>query len=196
MTTAIQREANNETARFLSTLETVKGLRVEDNADFEFVGELVRDAHDNWRRLEARRTEITKPILAAKRGVDDLFKPALDALKQIQDALKAKIAAYTEGQRAAQVAAMTASAEQFAAGETPTVAIAEVATAKGVSVGRSYWVADIVDAAAVPRELCSPDEKKIAEAIWYADTPQTPPRPIPGLAFRLKTDVVVRSVKT
>lgn len=188
---AITREAGNESARYLATLETVKGLQIADDADFAFVADLVKDAHANWKRLEERRTEITRPLLASKRKVDELFKPAQDALKQIEITLKGKIATYTEAQRAAQVEAMNVSAAQFAAGETPTAPIPDVPTAKGVSVGRSYWVAEVTDPEAVPRELCSPDAGKIACAIWYADTPNTPPRAIPGLAFRLQTDVRV-----
>jgi len=192
---AIQHEATNAATRYLSTLETVRSLTISDDSDFEFVGGLLKDAASSWKTLEARRTEITQPMLAAKRRVDDLFKPALDSLKEIQRLLKEKIAAYTEAQRAAQVEAMHASAAQFVAGETPTAAIVEVAEVKGVSVGRSYWVAEVEDADLVPRELCSPDPAKIERAIWYADTPQTPPRPIPGLRFRLKTDVTVRTGK-
>jgi hypothetical protein len=192
-TAEISREAETEAAEYQDALTTVRRLEIITEIDFSYAGDLVKHAHANWKRLEERRTEITKPMLASKRKVDDLFKPALTALAEIQSTLKGKIAAYTEAQRAAQIQAMHSSADVFAAGGTPTEAIPEVPTVKGVSVGRSYWVADVVDPDAVPRELCSPDPDKIAKAIWYADTAKTPPRPIPGIAFRLQTDVRIRS---
>lgn len=194
MNEAITKEANEEATEYKGALETAKRLTIETPEDFAFVADLARNAKANWNRLEARRTDITKPLLASKRKVDDLFKPALNALAEIERLLKDKIAGYTEAQRALQVAAMNASAMAFAAGETPTEAIPEVQEIKGVSVSRSYWVADIVQPDLVPRGLCSPDRTKIANEIYMVD-PRTPPPPIPGLTFRIQTDVTLRASK-
>jgi hypothetical protein len=185
-------EATGEAARARDALVMVKGLNLVTEEDFTFAADLVKLAHDNIKRLDKRRTAITKPILDAKRAVDGLFKPALDVLNEIKAVLEGKIGAHVRAQQEAQVLAMNTQAAAFAAGQTPTEPIPEVPEAKGVSV-KSRWVADVVDPEAVPRELCSPDPEKIARAIWYADTPHTPPRPIPGLTFRLETDVTVRT---
>lgn len=194
MNESITKEANEEATEYQGALVTAKRLTIETAEDFAFAAELVKNAKANWTRLEARRTEITKPMLASKRKVDDLFKPALNALAEIERVLKVMIATYTEGQRALQVAAMNASAEAFAAGKTPTEMIPEVQEIKGVSVGRSYWVADVTNPDLVPRRLCSPDSTKIANEIYGAD-PRTPPPPVTGLVFRLQTDVIVRGAK-
>lgn len=87
---------------------------------------------------------------------------------------------------------MQAVSARLAAGEVPTDVIPEPAHVKGVSV-RSKWAFEIMDPDAVPRELCSPDDKKIDAAIAYADTEHTPPQPIPGVRFYLRQDVRVRA---
>ena len=190
MSTEIEKEANSEAVNWLATLEMAQRLVIESPADFELASELAKGARINWKRLEERRTAITKPILDSKRKVDYLFKPALEALKQIENCLKTKIGTYVTSQKAKQVQAMNATADAYAAGTPLATPIPEVPTAKGISV-KTEWDFDIVDPALVPREYCSPDPDKIKQAIWYADT-QTPPRPIPGVEFKLRTDTTVR----
>ncbi len=186
-------EASSEASTYQDALQTVKDLVIATSEDFAFASDLARGAQTNWRRLETRRTDITKPLLDSKRQIDALFKPALHALEGIKAQLQAKIGAYVQAQQAAQVVEMQASADQFSAGLVPTNSIPEVDTAKGISV-KSHWVADVIDPDLVPRDLCSPDPAKIAQKIWYADT-YNPPLAIPGLAFRLQTDVTVRGGK-
>lgn len=189
---AIVKEAEQEAGEAKWCLEKVQALEIATAADFELAATLVKGARANWKRLEARRTAITQPMMAAKRNVDDLFKPGLDALKAIQEVLEVKIGAYTRAQQAAQESAMLASAAAFQAGGAPTDPIPEVPHAKGVSV-KTVWTFKVTNPAEVPREYCSPDPDKIRAAIWYADTPRTPPRPIPGIEFELVTDVTVRA---
>ncbi len=188
---AIVAEVGAETKDYEWSLSTVRALEIKVPADFDLASDLAKDARTNWKRLDERRTAITKPLLASKAQVDALFKPALSALKAIEDELKAKIGAYTSAPREAAREAMAESAEQYAAGETPTAIIPEAPHAKGVSV-TEYWDFEVTDPALVPREYCSPDPAKIKAGIWYANTPKTPPRPIPGVTFALKTQTVVR----
>ncbi len=184
-------EAARETQEAQWCLERVKALEILTPEDFTLAAELAKGARANWKRLDERRTAITKPILDSKRRVDDLFKPALVALKEIEDTLKDKIGAYTSSQRKAQEAEMMTSAAEHQAGGMPTFEIREVPTAKGVSV-QEHWDFEIVNPDLVPREYCSPDPAKIRAAIWYADTPRNPPRPIPGIEFKSKIATVVR----
>jgi len=188
---AITKDIGAEAKDYDECLTTVKALTIESPADFEFASELVKNARANWKRLEARRTALTKPLNAAKRGIDDLFKRPLETLKAIEDTLKDKIGAYTTAEREKQREALDASAAQYAAGQVPTVPIAEVPHAQGISVSET-WDFEIENPAEVPREYCSPDPDKIKQVIWYADTPRTAPRPIPGIRFFLKTSTVVR----
>lgn len=184
-------EARDEATEFAKHLRTVQALEIVTSEDFAIAADMVKGARSHWKRLDERRKAITKPILDSKKKVDELFDPALDALKEIETVLKRKIGEYTKAQEAAQIAAMQASASEYQAGGTPTAIIPEVSRAKGVSVN-SVWDFEITDPERVPRHLCSPDPAKIKAEIWYADTPRTPPRNIPGITFRLRTDVIVR----
>ncbi len=188
---ALVKEAAREAADWSASLPTVRALIIESTEDFELASEAVKHARANWKKLEERRKSVTQPMMAAKAGVDALFKPALEILLEIEGTLKAKIGAYIEAQRSAQVQAMNAAGAVFAAGGEPSAMIPEVPTSKGISV-KSVWEAEVTDPEAVPRDLCSPDLDKINERIRYADTTRTPPRPIPGLAFKLRTSVTVR----
>lgn len=191
---SIEGEALTEASNHAGTLAMIRGLDITSTEDFEFASELVKRAKANHKRLDERRTAITKPLLASKRQVDELFAPALTALKEIERALKEKIGTYTLQQTGAVVQAMQDTAAAYAAGGTPTEAIPELPTAKGITV-RASWDFEIVNPAEVPRELCSPDPAKIQQAIWYADTPHTAPRAIPGIVFKLRANVTVRADK-
>jgi hypothetical protein len=184
-------EVKTEITNWSECLAMAKTLQIESIEDFERASEFVKAARSQWKRVDERRQAITKPMLDAKRGVDKLFEPILALLKSIETELKAKIGAFTQKQEAAQIQAMQLSAAQYAAGGTPTAIIPEVPHAKGVSV-KSVWRFRVTEPDRVPRHLCSPDPTKIEAEIWYADTPKTPPRPIPGIEFELETDVVVR----
>lgn len=187
-------EASTEAGLHAGSLEMVRSLDIDNADDFAFAGELIKCAKANCKRLDERRTAITKPLLASKRQIDDLFSPALNALKEIEQVLKGKIGAYTLKQTVALAQAMQVSAATYAAGGTPTDIIPEVATTKGVSTKVS-WDFEVVNPDLVPREFCTPDRTKIAQAIWYADSPHKPPQPIPGVVFNLRTSVTVRQDK-
>lgn len=194
MSDLIAQEAEQEASTHTGTLAMVQGLDITSQGDYEFASELVRKAKAAHKRLDERRTAITKPLLASKRKVDDLFAPSLSALKEIERVLKEKIGAYAVQQTQAAATAMVTTAAVYAAGGTPTEAIPEIPTAPGISTA-IYWDFEIVNPAEVPRELCSPDPEKIQRAIWYADTPHTEPRHIPGVVFKLRADVTARAAK-
>lgn len=187
----ITHEAGEEADNHIGALATVRELEINCQEDFDFASRLVQLAKVNLKRIDARRTAITKPLLQSKRAVDELFAPALGALNEIERILKGKLGAYSIATTQASAAAMASTALVYAAGGTPTEVIPEPAAARGISV-KTSWSFEVVDPEAVPREYCSPDPDKIEAGIWYADTPHTPPRPIPGLRFFLKADVTVR----
>lgn len=185
-------EVSEDIKAYTWSLEKIRALEIQDQTDYELATELAKNAHDNWKRLDKRRTDITKPILASKRSIDALFEPALRILATIREELKTKIGVYTSSQRTAQREAMQEAANQFAAGLVPSNPIPEAPQAKGVSV-TEVWDFEITDPDKVPREYCSPDPAKIKAAIWYADTPKTPPQSIPGISFSLKVNTIIRT---
>lgn len=132
----------------------------ETPAEYEWCVDLGKQVKAKHAHLEGLRKSITKPLLDAKGGVDDLFKPALSALLGLELCLKGKIGAYTVAQEKARVAAMQASAALYQAGGTPTAIIPDRPQAKGVTV-TEVWDFEITDPALVPRGFCCPDEAKI-----------------------------------
>lgn len=188
----VQMQIQTEAQQYASAVEGIRAFRVNDQATYAQAGELVKLAAANYKALNERRQEITRPILQAKNSVDALFKPGLEALAEIERLLRAKLSEYTVATTKAQAAVMQQSAAQAQMGIIPTTPIPEPPKANGVAV-RVSWDFEVYDSDKVPRDLCSPDPKKIAERIAYADTPHTPPQDIPGVRFFLRGDTRVRT---
>lgn len=56
----------------------------------------LREVKRLWKELESKRTAITKPLLEAKRQIDELFKPAKGWLKEAERLLKDEILQYQQ----------------------------------------------------------------------------------------------------
>jgi hypothetical protein len=166
--------------RALAALTAREITSAADLADCE---ELLVLAKTRWKELEEMRTGATKPLNAGLRQINAWFKPVQGPLEQAERVLKAKIGAYVAAQMAAQAPAMVA-----VASGVPGAALVVPPSHSHVSV-KCVWKFRVTDAALVPRELCSPDETKIAKSIWYANTPHTPPKDVPGLEFYLDGQV-------
>lgn len=180
-----------ETARYAALVQTVKAVPVDDASSVKWAGEVLISLKAKLTALDARRTYTNRPLLEAKRRVDALFAAPLGALRDLEAHLKGAIACYNQSVEQTRVAAMREAAAALEAGRTPTEIIPAPVEVQCVTV-RHFWRAEVIDADAVPRELCSPDPEKIQAAIWYADTPHTAPRPIPGLVFHLDNSVIAR----
>lgn len=165
-------------------------IHVVDVDTMSQAADIATCARTRLRELEDERKTYSGPLHRAKALVDQVYKASTNPLANSIDTLKDKIAAWTAKREAERRATMVQSAAVYAAGGTPTDPIPEPPRAPGVSV-RRVWVARVVDAEQVPRNLCSPDPTKIADAIAYADT-ETPPRPIPGLEFHQEERVAIR----
>lgn len=151
------------------TPEWVAELRashIKDDEDQDFVANLVRAVKDKHAFLEDKRKSITKPLNDATRATNALFKPALGALEEVEQVLKGKIAEYMQRKQIANTQAL----QLAAAAATPEQAVraidstSPVAPPAGVSV-RYVWKFEVDAPELVPRELCSPDPKKIEAAL-------------------------------
>lgn len=142
-------------------------LVITSSDDYVFAGQILEEIKGRWKALEARRVEITGPMNASLKSANDLFRTPLEALKKAEGVVKNEIARYSQAAEQARVAAMVEA--------RPVEAPPE---AKGLSV-RTIWKFRVVDEAAVPRHLCSPDLRKIAAlptdteipgVEWYTDS--------------------------
>jgi hypothetical protein len=137
--------------------------------NMSFVGEILVDVKKKLKGLEERLKEITAPIRAAEQSARDLFRPAINALQESEKLLKQKIADSQRKQLEANRVAMAATQQALDAGDVRGAALASAGIAPtappaGVST-RPVLKFTVVDEIRVPRELCSPDLKKIAAYI-------------------------------
>lgn len=187
------KEATEEQTSAAQALAFVKAFQITSDADYAFAAELLTDAVAQFKAIEVKRTDITKPMLASKRRVDELFRPALERLKEIEGNLREKIGAYSLQQARVRREAMLDSAADYALGGTPTAIIPEPPTAEGVSTSIA-WDIEITDPELVPREFCSPDMSKIkASRAWKEYNEAYPPLPIPGVKFIIRHATRVRT---
>lgn len=143
-------------------------LVVNSQQRLDLAGELLKQVKGKMKHLEVERKKITKPLLDAKKAVDDLFRPATDAAALVEDILKKAIASYVDGQRQAKVAALQAGDHAGA------LATTEPELPTGVST-RTVWKWRIVDANLVPREYWAIDESRVqAHVSTYKGQSQIP----------------------
>ena len=161
--------------------------------NMEVVGSILVDVKKRLKGLEERLKEITAPIRAAEKSARDLFRPAIAALEESEGILKRKIG---DAQRAiveANRRAMEQTQQALALGDSRGAALAASSLAPsappaGVAT-REVITFTITDPDAVPRYLCSPDERKIRAVITACGTKE----PISGVTFGTETQVSVRT---
>ena len=76
--------------------DTVDGFLITDEPSQIQAGELLKDLTRTYNALEAKRTAITKPIMASKKAVDDLFKVPKDQVDAVRAALQKKMNSYAQ----------------------------------------------------------------------------------------------------
>lgn len=191
MTDAIE-VAKAESAAFRqeaeSALPDIEDFVIQNDDDKDFAADLLREVKDKHKAVEGRRKEITVPLNKALRGVNDLFRPALKALEEGEKMLKSKIVGYVERRDEERKAALLAASQtKDAAKATEALSKAEVTSApEGVNI-RYRWVFEVTDPDQVPRELCSPDPKKIGAMAAGTE--------IPGVVWKQEPLVTARKVK-
>ncbi len=187
-----------KTGALAGTLAVAEAFAVVDVGTAEAATVLIRVVKDEAKALEEMRTSAGKPLLEAKRTLDGWFKPNLETCARIEKVLKAKLGAWQIEERRRADAALLAAAQAHVAGDAATAnqALVVVNTAHtdapaGTTV-REVWQAQIVDAAAVPRDWCVPDEKRIAAYARGCPAGQAP-LPIAGVVFQKVPAVAVRT---
>lgn len=131
-----------------------------------FAAQLLHEVKAEWSDVEDKRKAITKPLTEAHKATQAVFKPVLTALETAEKILKDKIAGYMQLKQQANVAALQAASQAptaLAASQAIDV-YAPVAPPQGVSV-RYVQKFVVEEPDLVPRDLCSPDEKKIGLAL-------------------------------
>jgi len=173
------------------------GWQIDNAEDQETAAAMLRDVKRRYRMLEEKRRTVTKPLLAAKKAVDDLFRSPLEILSEVEGILKEKIAAHLDAADAANTAALVAVAEAESLEDaTATLAtVVHVEAPRGVSV-RHAWRPVVYDDALLDRAFLSPDMSKInAHAREHFDASGKPDA-ISGVRFEREAIVTSREVST
>jgi hypothetical protein len=177
----------------LTALEILKARPCETPEHEQFFSDARLRAKLIAEQIEEKRTAITRPLLAAKNGVDDLFTPTRRAWESIADLCKSKIQAAQQARLEAAARARE-EAMRLAAEAAPPVQVAqalarvpETSTPQGVSVG-AEWVVDSYDFDQIPREWLTIDWSKVKiHCAAHKKSEHIPP--VPGLTFKRQATV-------
>lgn len=157
-----------------------------------FFSELLGMVQREIKELEKERTELTVPLLDAKRQVDEQFKPATTAWEAVKDLVKKKLgAAQTKRLQAAQQARKDAE-DAAVMGDTQGVLAAmaripEASKPEGLTV-QFEWQASVVDQYQVPREFLEISLGAV-KAYCKAHTKSEEIPSVPGLKFEKRATV-------
>ena len=119
----------------------------------EVLGHMRETARQQFAQIEEKRTSITKPLLAAKRAADEVFKPGLEGCEAIVKACTDRLTNYERARLEAQRAA--AAQVQSAPSDPTLLAVAHHAPAPLPAEVRpqTIFTYKVTDLALVPREF-------------------------------------------
>jgi hypothetical protein len=143
--------------------------------------------------LEDARTQATKPLLAAKREIDNLFSPATAPLKHCESTIRLRLADAARMRFAAAAESRRLAADAAAEGRFADVLAvlddAQVTVATAGSSARVAWVARVVDINLVPRQYLMVNET----ALTAAGKGTEQPLQIPGIEWEMEAKVRAKS---
>lgn len=167
-------------------VKDAEAVVVKDDESVKFAVSLGGEAKKIVKAIEARKKEVTAEASEYVKAVGGFCKIFTDKLTLVEGGLKKKISDYQykvelERRKQEEVARKAAeelqkkiNAEAKKAGvEAPTVAAPVIPKTEGTvrteTGASSYqvkrWVCTVTDPDAVPRGYCSPDQKKLNEAV-------------------------------
>lgn len=156
---AITLKVKQEALASKQLYEKVQAFVIHDQQGIDIAAAIVKDVKLRWKEIEAKRKEITKPLQAALKSVQALFKEPLDYYASVEGLLKEKIVDAQTRARAAQDAAMQAVQQAHQAGNWQQTSLAmelvqgaDITTPAGIQA-RSSWDFEVVDAAQVPSQF-------------------------------------------
>lgn len=131
----------------------------------EALGAMREEARQKLKELEAKRTSITKPLLAAKRAADEVFAPATQQCEAVMNTCTSRLTDYERQRLAAQREA--AALVQTTPDDPHLLAVAHGSAEPlpaQVST-RVVFTYEVIDFAAVPDECKQIDDQHVLELI-------------------------------
>lgn len=179
-------------------LRAVEQLVVKDLSSAQEAADWLGDIQSELKAIKDMKDSALRPMRESEKQIRDWFRPIEEALTQAVEAVKAKIGEYALANKQLQREAFERAADKHEQGDH-IAARAEIRVANthagnrkpsGAST-REVWEAEIIDASAVTRDWCIPDEKRIAD-LARATPADTEPVQIPGVRYVRKAIVVGR----
>lgn len=179
----------------------LEALQVVDSSSVQLAADCLVDLQSELKSIESMKKSALGPLRESEQQIRGWFRPVENALEELVSLIKSKIAKYDLDARDLQRKAFAEASAAHAAGDNVAARDAlQVSNehaakrkAKGAST-REVWRAEIVDAGAVPREWCIPDEARI-KAMARGCPAAAEPTPIPGVQF-IRESVVIGRPRT
>lgn len=194
---AEQTTLTQELANATAAVETIKGYRCESVQDQEFLGSVLRQVVDAFDRIDVRRQAITSHLLAAKRGVDQLFKPILSALETGEQILREKIVQGEAARLARNDLLLSQGQVAIQQGQVDLAkaSFGQIDSSKPNGISFRYgWEPSLENIDQVPKEFLTVNWAAVKEHISKFRHDSSPPE-IPGLSFRRLITTVLKGDK-
>ncbi len=168
-----------------SIVEELRDFEIENDEDYAFGGEVLKQIKGYYKEIEVRRKKVTDPLNAALKEFQSWYRPAQKVLEDGEEVLKKKLGDYVirkEAEKEEQHRAIAAASAKgdFEAAHAAASDLVSVVTVKGVTVTHK-WEYQLVDFDEVPREFLCLDHSAIKLYIKNAGVDD--PKPIPGMKF-------------
>jgi len=194
-TQVIQQIVAQELTLSEQRLASIQQFFPSDQATLDYAVDLVRQVKAEWKKIEDKRTSITKPLRASLQAIQDFFKPPLKNYEEMERLLKERILACQKKMQAEHDAAVLAAQNAFQQGDmqqlataTQAIATTEAATPRGTFV-RVTWGFEITDYRQIPPAYWCVNESAIQAAV-EASQGQIQ---IPGVKVVKKEGLTVRA---
>ena len=147
-----------------------KNITISDDATYEVAAQMVVAYNDREKQIEEERTKITKPMLDAKKAIDDFFKRASNPLNLARKPIQAAMSRYiqTKNEERMRLEAAASKAAQSGDGVVARAlmtkaGVSNAPVASGVRVSETCGVA-VVDASKIDRRFLALDESAVKAA--------------------------------
>lgn len=168
---AAQQVAESMQSQSLVVHQAAQTVVITNDVEYEQAAQLLLNIKDRHKTVDAKRKEFTQPLYDLQKKINAFFNKPLRDYDQAMRTLKAAMGKYHEEKEKRRQEALQAAQQAAAEQEKATfVQAMEKAAdniapeAKGTHT-RDVILFEITDPSLVPREFCSPDEKKISAAI-------------------------------
>lgn len=171
-------------------LDAAVSVEVWDETSATHATDVAKLLSEALRATESERKTIVKPFNDGVKAINQRFKDLVQPLNDALAGVRSKLLTFQKEQRRLAEEQARAAREAMAAQQVPTpVTPVDTGPSRGqlaTSSTRVVWKYRVVDAAAVPRQFCSPDDRKLRDAVSSGT------RDIPGVEIFQEANLVIR----